>query len=370
MISESIQNNAPTSSSHCRSRSDDIMNQAAIAKERQLLDACKNGHRNIVEMLLDRVESPPNIEVKGHGGVTPLHWASNNGDRDAVKLLLDKGANINAKTDCGVTPLHLACYHGGNKSVITLLLNRGACLDSRDHDGYTPLHYAGIKSDIVDLLIKRGAKKDVIIDEIRSARSDDEDHAVVAIGTLNVAKIYRSDSTSSERNVPRKVSFDSSLVEYDVFLSHCWGEDAEGRDNHERAAIIHHALKMRGLNPWFDSENMEGNIIDEMARGIDKSNVVIVFVTRNYISKVAGDGENGNDDNCKMEFEYAKRRKGTARIITVVMEESCNDQSSWNGPVGMCLGGDLYYKFNDDEQLETCVNGLVQKIESYEHNSV
>merc|ERR1719354_951100 len=179
-------------------------------------------------MLLDRVESPPNIEVKGHGGVTPLHWASNNGDRDAVKLLLDKGANINAKTDCGVTPLHLACYHGGNKSVITLLLNRGACLDPRDHDGYTPLHYAGIKSDIVDLLIKRGAKKDVIIDEIRSARSDDEDHAVVAIGTLNVAKIYRSDSTSSERNVPRKVSFDSSLVEYDVFLSHCWGEDAEG----------------------------------------------------------------------------------------------------------------------------------------------
>jgi ankyrin repeat protein len=41
-------------------------------------------------------------------GRTPLHEAARNGDRDTMKLLLDRGANVNAKDEAGDTPLDCA----------------------------------------------------------------------------------------------------------------------------------------------------------------------------------------------------------------------------------------------------------------------
>jgi len=49
---------------------------------------------------------------------------------------------------------------------------------------------------------------------------------------------------------------------------------------------------------------MQGNIEDSMAAGIDRTQAVLVFVTRNYVNKVGGTNE---ADNCKKEFNYAVR---------------------------------------------------------------
>ncbi len=38
-------------------------------------------------------------------------------------------------------------------------------------------------------------------------------------------------------------------------------------------------LKQLGLNTWFDEERMEGNIVDQMCKGIDESAVVAVLST-------------------------------------------------------------------------------------------
>ena len=57
-----------------------------------------------------------------------------------------------------------------------------------------------------------------------------------------------------------------------------------------------------------------------MCQGIDDSCLVIIFITKRYIDKVAG----GNDqDNCKKEFNYAKQKRGAGRMLTVVMEPRC-----------------------------------------------
>ena len=47
--------------------------------------------------------------------------------------------------------------------------------------------------------------------------------------------------------------------------------------------------------------------MDQMCRGIDNAKVVLVFITKRYCDKVGGDNEG---DNCKLEFNYAVRRKG------------------------------------------------------------
>ncbi len=53
-------------------------------------------------------------------GAQPLHFAATNGDVELVKLLLDRGATINAATQDGWTALHFACLRG-DKGLLQLL---------------------------------------------------------------------------------------------------------------------------------------------------------------------------------------------------------------------------------------------------------
>ena len=88
------------------------------------------------------------------------------------------------------------------------------------------------------------------------------------------------------------------------------------------------------------------------------SRMVIVFITERYIMKVDGEGERGDDDNCKFEFDHALRRKGVAALYPVVMEPSMCDTGKWIGIVGGKLGGKLYADFSEDNKLESAVAAI------------
>ena len=93
---------------------------------------------------------------------------------------------------------------------------------------------------------------------------------------------------------------------YHAFLTHDWGTDGEGRDNHERVIRVCHALRARaGLSIWLDEDEMRGDVNQQMTDGIEDSACVIAFVTRRYIEKAGGKGANGADDNCKFEARSA-----------------------------------------------------------------
>ena len=62
---------------------------------------------------------------------------------------------------------------------------------------------------------------------------------------------------------------------------------------------------------------MEGDIDEAMCKGIDESELVILFITKGYMQKVAGDNAR---DNCKKEFNYAKQTRGSGLMLCVVME--------------------------------------------------
>jgi hypothetical protein len=129
---------------------------------------------------------------------------------------------------------------------------------------------------------------------------------------------------------------------FDAFLSHDWGSDALGRNNHTRVAELNKALKLGGLVTWFDEEQMSGDVNQQMADGIDNSRTVVVCVTRSLNIKVSGQGPRGQNDNCKMELDYALSRKGVENIVTVVMEPEMRDTSLWTSTLGGKLGGKLF----------------------------
>jgi len=125
---------------------------------------------------------------------------------------------------------------------------------------------------------------------------------------------------------------------YDCFLSHDWGKDEYGANNHERVAKLNKCLNAKGIRTWFDEDKLNGNIINQMCEGIDTSKIVVVCITERYVKKVAGDDEN---DNCKREFLYAMQQKTATRMVPVVMENKCIGRA-WKGPVGMTLSAQLY----------------------------
>ena len=95
---------------------------------------------------------------------------------------------------------------------------------------------------------------------------------------------------------------------------------------------------------------MVGNIVKQMCQGIDKTKGIIVFITQRYLEKVNSEDAS---DNCKLEFNYASRRKTSSKMVAVVMEKSVHDSYKWTGPVGMHLGGEMYVDMSGDLENKT-----------------
>lgn len=83
-------------------------------------------HANSAEAVRVLVQAGANVDQRDSWGYTPLLDAANY-DRDEAVLqqLCDYGANVNAETNYGSTPLHQACIHT-NKANVKLLLRAGA----------------------------------------------------------------------------------------------------------------------------------------------------------------------------------------------------------------------------------------------------
>ena len=84
--------------------------------------------------------------------------AANDGNIKAVKQHLAAGADVNAKSKFGRTPLHHAAYFG-HKEVAELLIAEGADVNAKDDDGATPLDLAARESPRNPLKSKPPKKK-------------------------------------------------------------------------------------------------------------------------------------------------------------------------------------------------------------------
>ena len=94
-----------------------------------------------------------------HIRLIELIEAIEKGNIEAVKQHLAADADVNAKDEEGLTPLHLAASWG-HKEVAELLIANGADVNAKDNQGRTPLDVAiELKqTEITDLLRKHGGK--------------------------------------------------------------------------------------------------------------------------------------------------------------------------------------------------------------------
>jgi ankyrin repeat protein len=107
---------------------------------------------------------PALVRSHSHDGWTPLHLAAFFGRTGVARLLLDRGADVNARSKSDRfardnTPLHAAAANS-QVEVATLLVERGADVNARDGSGFTPLALAAnSRSDLLMLLLlEKGAR--------------------------------------------------------------------------------------------------------------------------------------------------------------------------------------------------------------------
>lgn len=119
------------------------------------MEAALEGYADAVKVLLDR---GADMNAKDEGGWTALFWAAFAQRRAVVRFLLEKGADANSKNKYDDTPLIRAAYAGDTETVRTLLEFK-AEVNARDTLGRSALMEAARQghTDAVRVLVEAGA---------------------------------------------------------------------------------------------------------------------------------------------------------------------------------------------------------------------
>jgi ankyrin repeat protein len=127
------------------------------------------GQQRTVKLLLARGANGEERPASHCNETTLLHGAASVGDVEMVRLLLDQGAEVDAKDGFGKTPLlhAAACGHANRLPLVSLLLERGADVNTKDVGGRTALHivmmwsnwelWSDTRAPLVSLLLRQGA---------------------------------------------------------------------------------------------------------------------------------------------------------------------------------------------------------------------
>ncbi|KAF0696473.1 Aste57867_12768 [Aphanomyces stellatus] len=131
-----------------RLKIDDVNVRSPESGRAVLHEACMRGKKDVVEYLLARTDC--DIEIRTMlGHATPLHLASQAGERSIAFLLLSHGANATARDRFGSTPLHYCT----KRSVAVHLTQFGARALTANKKRMTAVHYIQENEDADEALV-------------------------------------------------------------------------------------------------------------------------------------------------------------------------------------------------------------------------
>jgi GTPase SAR1 family protein len=139
-----------------------------------------------------------------------------------------------------------------------------------------------------------------------------------------------------------------------IMFSYCWGYKKD------HVVAMEKKLREKGYDIWRDENGssivppLAGDTDESMARAVEKSSLIIVFVSKAYFSSV----------NCKIEAQYCRQKRKP--LLFVMLDENYHTSSSpeaVEGWLGLLIGTQLWYAlWNVDQQLESTSSAIANLI--------
>ena len=138
------------------------------------------------------------------------------------------------------------------------------------------------------------------------------------------------------------------IMKSQLFISHAWGKDTLGRDNHIRCKEIYSRLIRSGYNAWFDEYDLYGNIDSSIIKGINNSYIILICLTQKYCEKVNNAIETQiPNDNCFKEWNYSLFKNKI--IIPIIMEPIMKDIFlNGDGVIQMYLNSTMFIDMTEN----------------------
>ncbi|KAH8987328.1 ankyrin repeat-containing domain protein [Lactarius akahatsu] len=263
----------------------------------------EEGGVGIARLLLER---GVDVNAQNRSKTTPLHSAALKGRLKIVQVLLDYGAIADAENDEGENPLHRASRGDYNSEedgvcIVRLLLERGIDVNARDKNKTTPLHSATFKGrfEIVKVLLDYGA--------IAGAENNE--------GKTPLNLVLRKRLHSKQR-WPPKVGFGI------VRLLLARGVDVNSQDKYHNTPLhsaafnhgprIAHLLLDHGANPCAENEQGE-TLLHEVSRIKDDSRGI--GIARLLLGRGVDVHAQDKDHNTALHSAAFNGRLGLAQVL-------------------------------------------------------
>lgn len=156
-------------------------------------------------------------------------------------------------------------------------------------------------------------------------------------------------------------------VYFDIFLSYVWGKDTQGRDNHERVAVLAGNLQEVGLKVWVN-ENMTVDIRAEILQGkLAKSKYFGICLSEHYMEII-------EDETSWIgkEFQMAMTRPITENleVLVILMEQGLRDSQLWSKKLKFFdLHNAPCTDFTKDTFLVKAVMDISRKVNNFNPNT-
>ena len=202
-----------------------------FTRDTPLIEAAYNGHVEIVKLLIDR---GADVNLKGEAWYGPLHAAAMGGHAEVVKLLLDNGADVNIFHQD--KPLHCAAKNG-HIEVAEMLLARGADINAKGMSEQTPLGTAvsNQQVEMVKFLLSKGA--DV---NIRAIYGCSPLHTAVSSGNIELARLLLEHGANADFKCNGRTALIASVFNDDVEMTDMllsFGADVNAKDDYENTPL-------------------------------------------------------------------------------------------------------------------------------------
>ena len=190
-------------------------------------------HGGNIEAVKQHIAAGREVDAKKTDGKTPLFLASlpfvhTDNPVEIVELLIENGADVNAKDRIGSTPLH----HAETMQIAKLLIAKGGDVNAKDKDGDTPLHHAASDKEITKVLIENGADVNAKNEEGLTALHEasfsfaDVDVAVEIVELL-IAKGADVNAQDDDGSTPLDAAIDGDITETADLLRKHGGKTGE-----------------------------------------------------------------------------------------------------------------------------------------------